>query len=95
MGRDEPLDPVAVGATALVYQAWRGDRRERAAGFYATAKDILMSSADDLGYEATIQGAGSLNAGDAVQAALGNGSTVSPNEWRTGDYREMNSRCST
>ena len=64
-----------------------GDRRERAAGFYATAKDILMSSADDLGYEATIQGAGSLNAGDAVQAALGNGSTVSPNEWRTGDYR--------
>ena len=80
--------PVAVGATALVYQAWREAHGTNVPpGFYATAKDILMSSADDLGYEATIQGAGSVNAGDAVQTALGNGNTVSPNEWRAGDYR--------
>lgn len=80
--------PVAVGATALVYQAWRQATSANVPlGFYATAKDIIMSSADDLGYEATIQGAGSVNAGDAVQAALGNAATVSPNEWRTGDYR--------
>jgi hypothetical protein len=80
--------PVAAGATALVYQAWRQATGGNVpAGFYATAKDILKSSADDLGYEATIQGAGSVNAGEAVAAAAGTSARVSPNEWRVGDYR--------
>ena len=79
--------PVAAGATALVYQAWRDANGAIPAGFYRTAKDILKSSAEDLGYDATIQGAGSVEAGDAVQAATGASAHVSPNEWRVGDYR--------
>src|SRR5262245_60370014 len=81
--------PVAVGATALVYQAWRAENGTSTvpAGFYRTAKDILKSSAKDLGYEATIQGAGSVDAGKAVNTALGDRARVSPTEWRVGDYR--------
>ena len=56
--------PVAVGATALVYQSWRQETGTNVpAGFYQTAKDILKSSAEDLGYDALIQGAGSVDAG--------------------------------
>ena len=80
--------PVAVGATALVYQAWRQANGPNVpAGFYNTAKDILKSSSLDLGYDSTIQGAGSVDAGDAVQTALGRQARVAPNEWRVGDYR--------
>ena len=80
--------PVAVGATALAYQAWRQATGTNVpTGFYRTAKDILKSSALDLGYESTIQGAGSLDAADAVAAAAGTRARVSPNEWRVGDYR--------
>lgn len=79
--------PVAVGATALVYQAWRQANGAIPAGFYQVAKDILKSSADDLGYDSIIQGAGSINAGAAVSTALGTKASVSPNEWRAGDYR--------
>lgn len=79
--------PVAVGATALIYQAWRATNGAVPAGFYQTAKDILKSSADDLGYDSIIQGAGSVNAGAAVSTALGTTARVSPNQWRVGDYR--------
>jgi subtilase family protein len=80
--------PVTVGAVALVYQAWRqANGGTIPAGFYNTAKDIVKSSALDLGYESTIQGAGSLDAADAVAAAAGTRARVSPNEWRVGDYR--------
>ncbi|HEV8249267.1 MAG TPA: S8 family serine peptidase [Gaiellaceae bacterium] len=80
--------PVAVGATALVYQAWRQATGANVpAGFYRTAKDILKSSALDLGYDSAIQGAGSLDAADAVAVAAGTRARVSPNEWRVGDYR--------
>ncbi len=79
--------PVAAGATALVYQAWRENVGPTPAGFYVTAKDILKSSAMDLGYNVTVQGAGSLDAGKAVEAAAGESAFVSPNEWRVGDYR--------
>lgn len=79
--------PVAVGATALVYQAYRQDVGAIPVGFATTAKDILKSSALDLGYDGTIQGSGSLDAWAAVQAASGAGATVSPTEWRAGDYR--------
>ena len=80
--------PVAAGATALVYQAWKQAHGPTLPpGFYKTAKDILKSSSLDLGYDSTIQGAGSVDAGDAVEAALGKRASVSPNEWRVGDYR--------
>lgn len=80
--------PVAVGATALVYQAWRQATGANVpANFFRTAKDILKSSAEDLGLEPTIQGAGSVNAAAAVRTALGSTARVSPNEWRAGDYR--------
>jgi len=79
--------PVAAGATALVYQAWRATNGAIPAGFYGIAKDIIKSSAKDLGYNATIQGAGSLDAGEAIRVVEGSSASVSPNEWRAGDYR--------
>jgi hypothetical protein len=57
------------------------------AGFYTTARQILKSSADDIGYDAFTQGAGSLNADKAVKAALGTRASVAPDEWRVGSYR--------
>jgi len=79
--------PVAAGATALIYQSYRQNVGAVPAGFYSTAKDILKSSAADLGYDALIQGSGSVDAGAAVATARGARARVSPNEWRVGDYR--------
>jgi hypothetical protein len=84
--------PVTAGATALVYQAFRKAHPSVPENFNLTAKNLLKSSANDLGYESYIQGAGSLNAGRAVRLALGGkadnpGAMVSPDEWRPGDYR--------
>jgi Subtilase family len=80
--------PVAGAAAALVYQAYRqANPGVVPPAFYKTVKDVLKSSAKDLGYESTIQGAGSVDAGDAVKSALGTRARVSPNEWRVGDYR--------
>jgi Subtilase family len=80
--------PVAASATALVYQAYRKAHPGAVpAGFYDTARSILKSSADDLGYDAFTQGSGSVDAGRAVKAAAGAAPAVSPDEWRVGDYR--------
>ena len=80
--------PVTVAATALVYQAWRQSHGGTIpAGFYATAKRIVKSSAQDLGYESWIQGSGSVDAGRAVRVASGTDAFVSPDNWRPGDYR--------
>jgi hypothetical protein len=79
--------PVAAAATALVYQAWRATNGPVPAGFFGTVKDVLKSSADDLGYDSLIQGSGSVNAARAVAIAQGSQARVSPNEWRVGDYR--------
>jgi subtilase family protein len=80
--------PVAASATALVYQAYRQAHPGAVpSGFYATAKTILKSSADDLGYDSFTQGSGSIDAARAVKAAGSGGTTVSPGEWRVGDYR--------
>ncbi|TCC27568.1 S8 family serine peptidase [Kribbella speibonae] len=80
--------PVAVGATALVYQAYeKAHHGAVPAGFYSTAQDLLKSSAKDLGYDANVQGSGSIDAGKAVASALGKRASVSPTEWRVGDYR--------
>ncbi len=80
--------PVTVGATALLYQAYKKAHGGTVpAGFYSTAQDILKSTSKDLGYDANVQGSGSIDAGKAVAGALGTRATVSPTEWRVGDYR--------
>ena len=72
--------PVTVGAAALVEQAYRAAHGSFPAE--PAVKTILKSSAKDLGYDNFIQGSGSVDAGAAVAAAVGTGSTVSPDEWR-------------
>ena len=80
--------PVTVAATALVYQAWRQSHGGTIpADFYTTAKRIVKSSAQDLGYESWIQGSGSVDAGRAVRAASGTDAFVAPDNWRPGNYR--------
>jgi hypothetical protein len=80
--------PVAAGATALVYQAWRKAHGGSVpAGFYSTARRILKSSSQDVAYDSFVQGAGSVDASGAVEAATGGTATVSPDQWRVGDYR--------
>jgi hypothetical protein len=82
--------PVAAGAAALVYQAWRQANPGTATppGFAIQAREVLKSSARDLGYDAWTQGTGSVDAYRAVQLARGrSGALVTPGEWRPGDYR--------
>ncbi len=79
--------PVAAGATALIYQSYRDNVGAIPEGFYDTARQILKSSAEDLGYESTIQGAGSVDAAAAVTTAAGTRARVTPDAWRVGDYR--------
>ncbi|HEY7003061.1 MAG TPA: S8 family serine peptidase [Gaiellaceae bacterium] len=80
--------PVAAAATALIYQAWRSTHGSTVpVDFWGTSKDILKSSADDLGYDAWTQGSGSVDAGRAVKVAAGSGTYISPSEWRPGDFR--------
>jgi hypothetical protein len=80
--------PVAAGATALVYQAYeKAHGGQVPAGFYQNAKDILKSSAKDLGYDANVQGSGSIDVGKAVASAVGQRAVVTPSQWRVGDYR--------
>jgi hypothetical protein len=80
--------PVAASVAALVYESYRKSHPGSVpAGFYAQVKDILKSSAKDLGYDGYIQGAGSVDAGRAVKVASGAETGVTPNEWRVGDYR--------
>lgn len=75
--------PVAAGAAALVFQAL-GD--PGSPGVADQVKSILKSSSSDLAYPSFVQGAGSVHAGRAVEAALGAGATVTPDEWRAGEY---------
>jgi hypothetical protein len=82
--------PVAAGAAALVYEAWRKAHPGEAlpADFHQDVRRMLKSGAKDLGYESFIQGSGSLDAGRAVKLAAGTeGIQVSPDDWRPGTYR--------
>jgi hypothetical protein len=73
--------PVTVGATALVYQAYK-DAHGGARPTQAQVKDFLKSSATDLGYDSFTQGSGSLNAGRAADVAKGADTAVAPDQWR-------------
>ena len=79
--------PVAAGAAALVYQAWRQANGPVPTDFHGLSKEILKSSANDLGYDPVVQGAGSVDAAAAVQATTGARARISPDQWRAGDYR--------
>jgi len=77
--------PIAAGLAAIVYQAL-----ENKTGVWPDSqnfRDIVMSTADDRGYDPLVQGAGWMNASRAVAAIEGdNGSLlVNPASWMTGE----------
>jgi len=77
--------PIAAGLGAVIYDAWRanhGDWPDSQA-----FRDLVMSTADDRGYDPMVQGGGWMNASRASAALDGeNGSlTVSPGAWMTGN----------
>nr|AIF18032.1 pyrolisin-like serine protease [uncultured marine group II/III euryarchaeote KM3_80_G12] len=76
--------PVAAGLGALVFQAWYEEY-----GSWPDSqqvRDIIMSTADDKGYDPLVQGAGWFNASAAVDSIRGaNGSfSVRPAAWMAG-----------
>jgi uncharacterized repeat protein (TIGR01451 family) len=78
--------PEAAGVMALVYQAYKD-----ANGVFPdfeTARQILMSGANDLGHDVLMQGAGRVNADRATDVA-GNmqGVFATPSELAAGDYK--------
>jgi len=78
--------PVAAGATALVYQAFKS-RHDRWPT-WREARAILMSGARYNGYDTFSMGAGVVDAADAVRIAAGrHGVYATPSEWRPGGYR--------
>ncbi len=77
--------PVAAGATALVYQAFKA--REGRWPKWEEARAILMSGARYNGYDTLQVGAGVVDAADAVRIASGkHGVYATPAEWRAGDF---------
>jgi hypothetical protein len=73
--------PVAVGAVSLIYQAWAASH----GGAFPNAlqaRSVLKSSAKDLNYGSFVQGAGSVDAGKAVDVARGTRARITPDEWR-------------
>lgn len=78
--------PVAAGVMSLLYESYN-----EAHGLYPTSKvarEIIMSSADNIHYDPVMQGAGIANASRAVQLANERiGVQASPSFWTAGDYR--------
>ncbi len=79
-GGTSQATPVTAGAAALVIEAFR-HAHNGSGPSPAVVRSILMSSAQDLGYPASDQGAGRLDAWRAVQTALRSGPSylVGPN----------------
>ncbi len=74
--------PVAAGVGALIYQAYK-----QAHGVFpspAVVRDILMNTATNLGLPANRQGAGLVNAYEAVEAALNSAPYSTTDEINTG-----------
>ncbi|MEE2759106.1 MAG: S8 family serine peptidase [Candidatus Thermoplasmatota archaeon] len=77
--------PIAAGLAAVMYEAWFN-----ATGTWPdsqTFRDLVMSTADDRGYDPLVQGGGWMNASRAVQAIDGEEGSlvVSPGSWMTGE----------
>ncbi len=78
--------PVASGATALVYQAFK--QKNGRWPSWQEARAIMMAGARFAGYDTFVMGAGVLDAGDAVRTALGrHGVYALPSEWTAGSFR--------
>ena len=78
--------PEAAGVMALVYQAYK----EANGVFpdYETARQILMSGADDMNHDVLMQGAGRVNADRATDVAGGlEGVFVTPSLLAAGEYK--------
>ena len=78
--------PIAAGLGALIVQAWKDVH-----GTYPTSeqvRDIMMSTADDRGYDPLVQGAGWANVSRAVATIIGENGTMSvePASWMTGIF---------
>ena len=78
--------PIAAGLGALIVQAWKDVH-----GTYPTSeqvRDLMMSTADDRGYDPLVQGAGWANVSRAVQTITGENGTLSvqPASWMTGMF---------
>jgi subtilisin family serine protease len=78
--------PVAAGIMSLIYESYN-----EAHGQYPSSvvsREIIMSSADNIHYDAVMQGAGIANASRAVQLANERyGVEATPSFWTAGDYR--------
>ena len=76
--------PVAAGLAAVVYQAWMNTTGAWPES--QTFRDLIMSTADDRGYDPLVQGGGWMNASRAVAALEGDDGSllVSPAAWMTG-----------
>ncbi len=83
--------PVAAGLTALVTQAWyekNGDWPNS-----LEIRDLIMSTADDRGYDPFVQGAGWFNAKRGVETILSQNETtfwVEPAYWMAGELHGAN-----
>ena len=78
--------PIAAGLGALIIEAWKDVH-----GTYPTSeqvRDIMMSTADDRGYDPLVQGAGWANVSRAVETITGENGTLSvePASWMTGMF---------
>jgi uncharacterized repeat protein (TIGR01451 family) len=88
-GGTSMASPIAAGNLALIYQAYKDTHGNWPT--YTQAKTLLMNSADDLGYDVLVQGAGNVNSDRGTDIAAGLGSfMVSPPEWLAGNYRGNN-----
>ena len=77
--------PLTTGVTALIYEAYTAATGSPPTSW--VAKDILMSSANDHGWDVLQQGAGWVNASAAVDLARSTaGIRVSPGSLRPGTY---------
>jgi subtilisin family serine protease len=76
--------PVAAGGMAFIYQTFRLQN-----GRWPTweeARDILLTSASSLGYEAYSQGSGNIQIGRAVDMVQSKTPAIAPSQWQAGGY---------
>lgn len=78
--------PVTAGIMSLLYESYKDSHGVFPSS--STAREIIMSSADNINYDPLMQGAGISNASRAVRLANEKyGLAVSPPFWTVGDYR--------
>ena len=83
--------PVAAGLTALVTQAWYEQNGDWPNSL--EIRDLIMSTADDRGYDPFVQGAGWFNAKRGVETILSQNETtfwVEPAYWMAGELQGDN-----